>query len=403
MVEMPERRDTVRRAVRGDEGFANTPDAKPPVVILSGIRWDFLWQRHQILATLFARAGYPTVYVETTGLSNPSLDPGTIRKVLRRLSRAGGKGHKEPNAPSGLTVYSPFVVPPTWKVFRRLNRAVFVPRVARDLRRLLNDVPPVVIAYPPTRTTLDLLSDLEPRLMLYDCSDNYEGFLGVPHDIALTEREILEKADLVSCTSAFLLEKVRPVRPDAFLRGPGVDYDRFAVLQGPRRHKQVRTVCFFGHLSEERVDFSILKGLAERGFDVRLVGGVGRVEGGFFASPGVDYRGEVSHADLPAALAGTDVFVIPYRINTLTRGISPAKIYECLATGIPVVSTPLPELERLGGHVYLAEGAEGFAEVLRRLPRLETEEKMRARIELARENSWEARFKTVEKEILRKL
>lgn len=280
-----------------------------------------------------------------------------------------------------------------------------MPRVARDLRRRLpNGVSPVVIAYPPTRTTLDILSELKPRLTVYDCSENYEGFPGIPRDVKLTERELLDRADLVSCTSAFLLEKVRPTRPDAFLSGPGVDYDRFAVLQGTRpTGAPVRTVCFFGHLSEERVDFSLLTGLAERGFEVRLVGGLGRVGEGFLSTPGVDYRGEVPHADLPAALAGTDVFIIPYRINALTLGISPAKIYECLATGIPVVSTPLPEMERMEGHAYLAEGAEGFAEVLRGLPRLESGEKVRARIGLARENSWEARFAVIEEHIRRKL
>ena len=377
---------------------------KPPVVVLSGIRWDFLWQHHQILATLFARAGYPTIYVETTGLSNPSPDPGTIRKVLRRIRRSGGKGRNESNAPTGLTLYSPLVAPPTWKVFRRLNRAFFVPRVVRHLRHLLGGVSPVVIAYPPTRTTLDLLSGLKPRLTLYDCSDNYEGFPGIPRDIALTERELLGKADLVSCTSAYLMEKVRPVRPDVFLRGPAVDYDRFAALQGAGSSGvQVRTICFFGYLSEERVDFQILEGLGERGFDVRLVGGVGRVEESFFASPGIDYRGEVPHAELPAALEGTDAFIIPYEINDLTLGISPMKIYECLATGIPIVATPLPEFERFGEHVYLAENAEGFAKVLERLPELETEERVRARIRVAQENSWEARFADLEREIQHRL
>ena len=386
-------------------GDTNTSNAKPPVVILSGIRWDFLWQRQQTLAVLFARAGYQTIFVDTTGLANPRPDRATALKVLRRILRAGGKGHKAPDSTSSnLTVYSPLVAPPTWKIFRRLNRAVFVPRVARDLRHLLKGASPVVIAFPPTQTTLDLLSSLEPRLTMYDCSENYEGFPGVPRDIASTEREILERADLVSCTSAFLLEKVRPARPDAFLNGPVVNYDSFAVLQGSGAlDGWVRTVCFFGHLSEERVDFSILKGLADKGFKIRLVGSIGRVNEDFFATPGVDYRGEVSHADLPAALTGTDAFVIPYKINTLTSGISPAKIYECLATGIPIVATPLPELRHFEGHVYLAEGAEGFAEVLRRLSRLETGERVRARIELARENSWEARFQAIEKEIRREL
>jgi glycosyltransferase involved in cell wall biosynthesis len=383
----------------------NTSNAKPPVVILSGVRWDFLWQRHQKLATFFARAGYPTIFVETTGLANPRPDWATTRKVLRRIFRAGGEGREAlGGSPSNLTVYSPLVAPPTWKAFRHLNRTVFVPRVVRDLRRLLKGVSPVVIAYPPTRTTLDLLSDLKPRLMMYDCSENYEGFPDVPHDIALSERELLERADLVSCTSAFLLEKVRPVRPDAFLSGPGVNYEHFAVLQGcgsPRG--QVRTVCFFGHLSEERVDFSILAGLAERGFEVRLVGSIGKVDKGFLTRAGVDYRGEACHTDLPVALAGTDAFIVPYRINALTLGISPAKIYECLATGVPVVATPLPELRRFERHAYLAEGAEGFAEILRRLPWLETGERVRARIGFARENSWEARFGDIEKEIWRRL
>ncbi len=93
--------------------MTNAPNIKPPVIILSGTRWDFLWQRHQSFATLFARAGYPTVYVEHTGLSNPSLDRDIARKVLRRILLAGGEGLKMPNMPPNLTIYSPLLAPPT--------------------------------------------------------------------------------------------------------------------------------------------------------------------------------------------------------------------------------------------------------------------------------------------------
>ena len=375
---------------------------KPTVVVLSGIRWDFLWQRHQILATLFARAGYPTVYVETTGLATPSLlNKATVRKVLRRVLRARGK--KVPAAEeAGLTVYSPLVAPPTARIFRHLNRRFFVRRVVRELRALAGGSP-VVIAYPPTQTTLDILDGLKPRLTFYDCSENYEGFPGIPKDIRRTEAELLDRAGVVSCTSRFLLEKVAPRRPDAFLCGPGVDYDKFSVLQKGRPFGEVRTVCFFGHISEERIDFSILRALARAGIGVDLVGGLGRVDEGVLALPGVEHRGEVSHDKLPRLLAGADALIIPYRLNALTRGISPAKIYECLATGKPVVATPLPELEALSDHVYLAEGPEGFLEVLGRLPGAETEAKRRARIELARENSWEARFRAMEEAMWRKM
>ncbi|MDQ4126885.1 MAG: glycosyltransferase [Actinomycetota bacterium] len=372
---------------------------RPPVIVLAGIRWDFLWQRHQTLATRFAHAGYPTVFVETTGLSNPSPGRATLRKVLSRLGRYwdGGKGLR---GRPGLTVYSPLVVPPTLETFRRANRRIFLPRVLRDLEKVAGPSP-VVVAYPPTRTTLDLISGLGPRLVLYDCADDYEHFPGAPRDIRETERELLRRADLVSCTSTYLLRRVRPLRPDAFLSGPAADYERFAALQASGGVEEVRTVCFFGHVSRERIDFSALRAIAGAGFVVRLVGGLGRMERDLLKMPGVDYRGEVSHAGLPAALRGADAFVLPYRINGLTRGISPAKTYECLATGKPIVAAPLPAIEELAGHVYLARRPEDYVKVLRSLR--ETEEKALARIELARKNSWDARFAEVEEVLWRAL
>jgi glycosyltransferase involved in cell wall biosynthesis len=111
----------------------------------------------------------------------------------------------------------------------------------------------------------------------------------------------------------------------------------------------------------------------------------------------------VSHEKLPAALVGVDAFVLPYEINGLTRGISPAKTYECLATGRPVVASLLPALEELAGHVYLARKPEEFVGVLRRLGDLETQERVQARIELARDNSWGVRFGEIEEALWRVL
>ncbi len=372
---------------------------KPPVVILSGVRWDFLWQRHQTLATLFAGAGYPTVFVETTGLANPLPTKNTPRRVFGRVRRSGGSGVKPP-AERNLTVYAPLTAPPTYRAFRWSNAKLLVPRVLSDLKKIAGPHP-VVVAYPPTRTTLGLISGLDPRLVLYDCSDDYEHFPGAPKDIGETERELLLRADLVSCTSAHLLEKARSTRPDAFLSGPAVDYERFAVLQGPRPGGEVGTVCFFGHVSLERIDFDALRAIARAGFQLRIVGGLGSVEKSFFEIPGLDYRGEVSHAGLPSALAGVDAFVLPYKVNALTRSISPAKTYECLATGKPVVAAHLPAMRDLARHVYLAERSEEYAEVLRNLKRLETEEKRRARIKLARKNSWDTRFGALEEALWR--
>jgi glycosyltransferase involved in cell wall biosynthesis len=371
---------------------------KPPVVILSGVRWDFLWQRHQTLATLFAGAGYPTVFVETTGLANPRLRGNTLRRVLARVLRSSG-ADENPPAEKNLTVYAPLTAPPTYRAFRWSNAKLLVPRVLSDLGKIAGPHP-VVVAYPPTRTTLDLISGLEPRLVLYDCSDDYEHFPGAPKDIGETERELLLRADLVSCTSPHLLEKARRIRPDAFSSGPAVDYERFAVLQDPRPDGEVHTVCFFGHVSRERIDFDALRAIVGAGFELLIIG---CVEKDLFKIPGIDHRGEVSHAGLPAALADVDALVLPYEVNGLTRAISPAKTYECLATGKPVVAAPLPAMQDLAGHVYLAQRPEDYVKVLRNIKGLESEEKRRARIELARANSWDVRFSELEEALWRLL
>ena len=364
---------------------------KPPVVVLAGVRWDFLWQRHQTVATLFVRAGYPTVFVETTGLANPG--PSALAKVGARVRMAGRVGDGRP------LVYSPLVLPPTLGVFRAANRRCFVPRAARDLERAVGRRP-IVVAYPPTRTTLDLISALDPRLVLYDRADDYEQFPRVPKDIVATERELLARADLVSCTSMPLLEKTWRLRPDASLSGPAVDYDRFAVLQEPPPALPPRTVCFFGDAGRGRVDFGVLRAVAGAGFRLRLVGRLDPAERRLAGEPDVDYRGEVAHGRLPEALAGVDAFVLPYRINGLTRGISPAKTFECLATGRPIVASPLPALEDLSDHVYLADGPEGFVRALQNLAGTESVERVGARGRLARENSWPARFGEIEASIL---
>ena len=272
----------------------------------------------------------------------------------------------------------------------------------RDLRKML-DSRPIVVAYPPTRTTLGLISGLDPGLVLYDCSDDYEQFPGAPRDIARTERELLLRADLVSCTSRHLLKKARRVRPDAFLSGPAVDYDRFAALQDQPPAEKVETVCFFGDANGERIDFGVLRAIAVAGFDLRIVGGLDGGERELLKMPGVDYRGEVSHAELPGALAGVDAFVLPYRVNALTRAISPAKTYECLAAGRPIVAAPLPAMEELREYVYLARRPEDYVGTLRGLWDEGTEAKVRGGIERARENSWDDRFAGLEEAMWRAL
>ena len=58
-----------------------------------------------------------------------------------------------------------------------------------------------------------------------------------------------------------------------------------------------------------------------------------------------------------------DVAMIPFVINNITLSTSPLKLYEYLAGGKPVITTPMPECESIP-EVHIAQNAEEFSRSL---------------------------------------
>jgi glycosyltransferase involved in cell wall biosynthesis len=72
----------------------------------------------------------------------------------------------------------------------------------------------------------------------------------------------------------------------------------------------------------------------------------------------------VSREALPAVLSGFSVGIIPYHLNGYTKGVFPMKLFEYLASGLPVVSTPLPSLVGEVDHVSFAAEPREFVEAI---------------------------------------
>src|SRR5207249_4443843 len=81
--------------------------------------------------------------------------------------------------------------------------------------------------------------------------------------------------------------------------------------------------------------------------------------------PNVHWLGPRSYADLPRYAAHFDVGLIPFRINTLTAYVNPLKLLEYLALGLPVVSTPLPDLSCFADVVHQATNHDDFVDQVR--------------------------------------
>ena len=95
------------------------------------------------------------------------------------------------------------------------------------------------------------------------------------------------------------------------------------------------------------------------------------------------------YAELPAYCKGFEVALNPFRINELTLNANPLKVREYMAAGLPVISTPIPEVEVLG-QCRIADGAEAFVREIRAA--LADPGPTVARSQAIRHESWEARL-----------
>ena len=360
------------------------------VVILSSIDWDTAWQRHQIFAAQLAEAGHEVFFVNNTGFRNPR--PADLPRVWRRI--VGLAAPSAPSAtntiPAGLRVVAPKVLPPTIPAFRGLNASFLVPGLVAQLKSAGMKPNPIVIAYFATATTLALIDALAPSAVLYDCASNFRGHPDAPADFARQEAELLRRSDAVVCDSDFLYRQKKAEHPRVHQIHQGVSEEFFrAAPPSP----DFRRFCYYGTWVPE-LNHEFVSALANDGFDVTV--------SGFMKGPPPPFPSSVRR--LPPAprerlverLENFDAILLPHRITPFMLGVVPAKIYECLAMGRPVLAAPLPSLVALKDLVYVAETPAEWTRVARELPRTETPARREARVALAREHTHRREFERLQ-------
>ena len=116
----------------------------------------------------------------------------------------------------------------------------------------------------------------------------------------------------------------------------------------------------------------------------------------------VIFIGEIKHKLVPSFLKNFHVGILPYKVNLFTKSINPLKVYEYVSSGLPVISTNLPNVVRLGKdypkiNLLKATNDEGF---LDHISDIKKHYKQNSRKDLnifLRENAWSNRFRLLEK------
>jgi len=81
--------------------------------------------------------------------------------------------------------------------------------------------------------------------------------------------------------------------------------------------------------------------------------------------PNVHFLGPISYHDLPELYNYFDIGIIPHQITKFTKSMNPLKMYEYLACGLPVVTTPVAGTDQFRKFIKVAETRTDFIAALK--------------------------------------
>jgi glycosyltransferase involved in cell wall biosynthesis len=113
----------------------------------------------------------------------------------------------------------------------------------------------------------------------------------------------------------------------------------------------------------------------------------------------VHFTGAFPYRELPALLGACDVGLVPFVRNELTRAVSPLKLFEYLACGLPTAATRLDEIEASRAPVVMCESADDFPDAVQSLLDGRGPADRGALIAFARQNTWSSRFDVVREQL----
>jgi len=354
-----------------------------------------------------ARDGNRVLYVEPLGIRQPGLqDLSRIVTRLKHRLQAGRQGVRR--AGERLYIHDPVIFPFQGSGINDALNKTIVLRTLKGIIRRLDFATPIIWTYLPTPLAVGVIDGIDHRLLVYDCVDALAlNPKGVIASYAQTERQLVRQADIVFVTSQKLYAEKKPLNSHVVYVPAGVDVEHFvrqAPVPGDLARIRPPRIGFFGGI-DERLDFGLLEHLAntEAGWSIVMIGPVRTDVTLLERCSNVFFLDSKRYGDLPAYLSGLDVLIMPYLVNEYTTYIYPAKLHECLATGKPTVATDLPELAPFREVIEITEGKDHFVRgVASGLAENDVRIRCR-RLEVARANSWEARYRQITETILQRL
>ncbi|HSD87496.1 MAG TPA: glycosyltransferase [Kofleriaceae bacterium] len=340
------------------------------------------------------------LWLNSIATRTPKLSSGRDLDKIKRKVREFLRGPV--NVENDLWVMSPLALPlPHHPVANAINRGV-LRTTLRALRRRLGIERFQLWTFLPN--TAPYVGTLGEEVAVYYCVDEWSMFSYLDREQTVAaERSLLTKVDAVFAINDALADAKRQLNPRTFVSPHGVDHELFASALDPHtivpadldRLPHPR-IGFYGTL-RDWVDFELIAHVARKRPSWQIVL-IGQQLGDLHAIaslPNVHRLGQRPHHALPAYCKGFDAGMIPYRIDERMTFVNPLKLREYLSAGLPVVSTPVPEVSRFSHLARVASTKDEFVDALDRALGEATPSHRLARSQAMKNETWTARVAQV--------
>ncbi|AEG58836.1 glycosyltransferase [Desulforamulus ruminis] len=324
----------------------------PVIVYPPTVDWDYLHQRPQQLLKALSRCGCPSVFCNLN---------------LEHRHTAGFQSVDENLI---------------------LANQVDLPEAVQYAKQVYPGYP--VVIYYTSPLQVQNIHPAQGDLVVFDSID--EPVCEFAHWFPNYDQAV-KKADLVIASARSLVSRAGFYRGDgAFLIPNGCDYEHFSQAQTRHTVNEFPfttgkpLIGYIGAMATW-LDWPLIDTLAHRLHNYEFVF-IGPLHFGKppVQAPNVHYLGHREYRDLPFYLSNFSFCLIPLRLNQMTAGVNPIKFWEYLASGIPILSTELPEVDP--DYVVTIR-----SESLPDIKRIKSKKGKEDRIALARLNSWHERAK----------
>jgi len=385
-------------------------EPKLSVVMLSSQPWGDTWTNKQHIAVRLARAGHRVIYVEPVG--DEMAPQHTLLGRLKRLLRGeDGFPYLVREEEAGLAVIrSPYFTPRRFGFIRTLTHWYFdkiaVPKAFKLAHAPAGEKPIIAWTYRPEVVDSILKHDYD--LLVFDCVDDipqfpyYRDNPSALQELSATQDKLLEIADLVFATAAPLADKLREKRETVHLVHNVGDARhfakaRFGQTQIPREIERLKrpVLGYVGAVGRFKLDTELLTEIARKRPEWSLVF-IGDVDIGsaevtdLCELPNVFALGRKPYTELPGYIKGFDICMIPFKVSEINASSFPIKFFEYMATGKPLITTPIGSLREYADLIPQPGDADGFIAAAEKLIGGGDPDRAK-RIELAEENTWEHR------------